>query len=155
MDYQKTLNSFDFQTNQEPTTEESRTATELGIKSPEMPTLNEKTISEIKAGRDGVQVAGIFEDLFVEIIKGGFDGIRSETVGRMHDQFYVGELSVDQLESLKNQHGGDYRYVVSDWCNNLVSQSQYSGAITTPYIGSTWRQANDGKINCYARQLKR
>ena len=39
MDYQKTLNSFDFQTNQEPTIEESRTATELGIKSPEMPTL--------------------------------------------------------------------------------------------------------------------
>ena len=70
MDYQKTLNSFDFQTNQEPTIEESRTATELGIKSPEMPTLNEKTISEIKAERDGVQVAQIPWGALLGIWKG-------------------------------------------------------------------------------------
>ena len=54
MDYQKTLNSFDFQTNQEPTTEESRTATELGIKSPEMPTLlaNQEIQDELQNLRD-------------------------------------------------------------------------------------------------------
>ena len=57
MDYQKTLNSFDFQTNQEPTTEESRTATELGIKSPEMPTLNGKTLKALEDLRNPMLMA--------------------------------------------------------------------------------------------------
>ena len=56
MDYQK---SFDFknQFNQEPTTEESRTATELGIKSPEMPTLNGETLKALEDLRNPELIA--------------------------------------------------------------------------------------------------
>ena len=59
MDYQKTLNSFDFQTNQEPTIEESRTATELGIKSPEMPTLlaNQEIQNALSNARNPILMA--------------------------------------------------------------------------------------------------
>ena len=63
MDYQK---SFDFnnQFNQEPTTEESRTATELGIKSPEMPTLNAETLKALEDLRNQNQKTALCVDLF-------------------------------------------------------------------------------------------
>ena len=135
MDYQKTLNSFDFQTNQEPTIEESRTATELGIKSPEMPTLNEKTISEIKAERDGVQVSW---NLFDWIENGGigasvkrgvygaiFDGVRTVVHENMKEEATLVKVALTPYQIRQSRDYLDHTQGVQAVCNSLPVPTQW------------------------------
>jgi hypothetical protein len=104
--------------------------------------LDTSTTDVILPNKD-TRIAGWWEDWVTPNI----DRARAETVGRLSQQTYVGELSAEQIDNLKASQGGDWQSTVTDWCNGLVSQSY---TVAVPYLTSTWRVEN-GKANCYAR----
>jgi hypothetical protein len=48
------------------------------------------------------------------------EAIRSNTVGRIAGQEFVGSMSMAEVDALKAQYGGDHHAKITDWCNNKV-----------------------------------
>lgn len=90
-------------------------------------------------------------DWIEDFFKSNFNTIRSNTVGRLFNQIFIGNLSADTIEQLKQQHGGDWEAVVTDWCNNTATARNPIPIPSVPYIGSTWRIEGGGVANCYSR----
>ena len=119
MDYQSREYFSPDQLNQEPITQ---TVESMGIKSPEMPTLNEKTISEIKAERDEVQVAG-FSPKFGSnpFFKCDFTGCYY-AVERINSSIYLpGNMRQNLTNYCKSKYGEEakigYSWPISiRWC---------------------------------------
>lgn len=82
------------------------------------------------------------------------EAIRSNTVGRLAGQEFVGDMSMAEIEALKAKYGGDYHAKVTDWCNNKVIDrvGQNRANAIVPGVSSTWRIEND-KANCYWRKF--
>jgi hypothetical protein len=90
-------------------------------------------------------------DIINDFLIPNFNSIRANTVGRLFEQIYLGSLDAQTIESLKVEKGGDWEYVVTDWCNNMASARNPIPVPSIPYIGSTWRIEGGGVANCYSR----
>jgi hypothetical protein len=90
-------------------------------------------------------------DVWEDFVQPNYNAIRSNTVGRLFEQEYLGNLSPEIIEQLKQEQGGDWEYVVTDWCNNMATAQNPIPVPSVPYLGSTWRIEGGGYANCYSR----
>ncbi len=90
-------------------------------------------------------------DFWGDFVQPNFNAIRANTVGRLFDQIFLDSLSADTIEQLKQQNGGDWEAVVTDWCNNTATAQNAIPIPSVPFIGSTWRIEGGGVANCYSR----
>jgi hypothetical protein len=82
------------------------------------------------------------------------EAIRSNTVGRIAGQEFVGSMSKVEVDALKARYGGDYHAKITDWCNNKVLDrvGRNRGIAIVPGASSTWRVENN-QANCYWRRF--
>ena len=137
MDYQSREYFSPDQLNQEPITQ---TVESMGIKSPEMPTLNEKTISEIKAERDGVQVSwNLFDWIrdsggIKEIGKQGLqtyirgkiiEGITGAAQGIAEEESTLVKVALTPYQIRQSRDYLDHTQGVQAVCNSLPVPTQW------------------------------
>jgi hypothetical protein len=104
--------------------------------------------SPIKAKADWADVAK-------DAIGNWGNAIRSNTVGRIAGQEFIGSLSMADVDALKAKYGGDYHAKITDWCNAKVQDRtgfDHRNPSIVPGVSSTWRVENN-QVNCYWRRF--